>query len=44
MPKLKIFKPPKNYADYSFWRSEHQRIAIFVMIGAGTYALLKWFL
>jgi len=42
MSKLKIFTAPKDYSDYTFWRSEHQRFAIWVMFGAAVYAIARW--
>ena len=38
--KLKFFTTPKgNYSDYTFWRSDHQRKAVFVILGAAAFAL-----
>ena len=42
--KIPIFKVPKDYSDYTFWRSEHQRWAVFVMIAATIFAAVSFFL
>jgi hypothetical protein len=37
--KLKLFKAPANYSDYTFWRASHQRWAVITMVCAAVYAI-----
>ena len=40
--KLSFFKVPQDYSDYTFWRSEHHRYALYTMFGAFVYSLWSW--
>lgn len=42
MPNISIFKKPENYADFTFWRVCHQKMAMTVMFVSLIYAVFRW--
>lgn len=42
MHEIKYFKVPKDYCCYLIWRNRHQRDAVWLMLCAAIYAIMKF--